>query len=183
MREASGSYLLVPGAHDAPVEEAFTCGPDGDGWRWRAVRRDPATGAVLGRLVLHVDAAGSTVRLHAEHGGWTLRGGCVGASVLWRRGDDEHETVADGWSGSSPGHAAATVHRLEEQGVPVGESQRLRLVEVTEPVLAVRTVDTSWTRTAADRWRVVDLATGGFRELVVRDRLVVAGTGLTLTQG
>jgi hypothetical protein len=64
----------------------------------------------------------------------------------------------------------------------VGESRRLRLVEVTEPVLATRTVDTSWTRTAADRWRVVDLATGTGRDLALEDGLVVAGTGLTLTR-
>ena len=181
MREASGRYLLALGPHDPPVEEAFTCGPQGDGWCWRATRRDPVTGAGLGRLVLEVGAGGS-VRLHAEHGGWTLRGGEVGGAVLWRRGDEEHETVADGFAGSSPGLAAATVSRLRGQGVAVGESRRLRLVEVTEPVLATRTVDTSWTRTAGDRWRVVDLATGTGRDLALQDGLVVAGTGLTLTR-
>ena len=28
-----------------------------------------------------------TTHVHVEGGGWVLRGGCVGGSVLWRRGD------------------------------------------------------------------------------------------------
>lgn len=110
-----------------------------------------------GRLHLQVDAAGVTTRLHAEAGGWVLRGGCVGGSVLWRRGDEEHEAAALGFTGAHPAYDVAVALRLH---LAVGERRRVRLVEVTEPVLATRLVDREWSRPSADRWVVVDLATG-----------------------
>ena len=148
------------------------------GWTCSAVRED-ARGAVLGRVDLRVDAAGVTTRLHAEAGGWVLRAGCVGPAVLWRRGPDEGEAVADGFSGTSPAYALAVVDRLR---LDVGCSRRLRLVEVTDPVLAPRLVAQVWTRTAPDRWVADDLDTGERRVLQLRDGRVVGGTGLTLTR-
>ena len=110
-----------------------------------------------GRLHLQVDAAGVTTRLHVEGGGWVLRGGCVGGSVLWRRGDQEGEAVALGFTGAHPAYDAAVALRLR---LAVGERRRARLVEVTEPVLATRLVDRELWRPAPDRWVVTDLATG-----------------------
>lgn len=110
-----------------------------------------------GRLHLHVDGAGVTTRLHAEGGGWVLRGGCVGGSVLWRRGDQEGEAVALGFTGTCAAYDVAVALRLR---LAVGDRRRVRLVEVTEPVLATRLVDREWSRPAADRWVVTDLATG-----------------------
>ena len=162
--------------HGPDAVERVAWVPDGEGWRCSAVREGAGAGA---RLELHLDADGVTTRLHAEAGGWVLRGGCVGDAVLWRRGDEEREAVAAGFTGTSPAYALATVRRL---GLAVGESRRLRLVEVTEPVLATRLVEQSWTRTAEDRWHADDLATGGRREVQVRDGLVEAGTGWTLTR-
>ena len=121
------------------------------GWRWD----EP------GRLHLQVDAGGVTTRLHAEAGGWVLRGGCVGGSVLWRRGDAEHEAQALGFTGDGPAYDVAVALRLR---LGVGERRRVRLVEVTAPVLATRLVDHEWSRTAPGRWVVVDLATGERRE-------------------
>ena len=108
-------------------------------------------------LRLQVDATGVTTRLHVEAGGWVLRGGCVGGSVLWRRGDHEGEVVALGFTGTHPAYDVAVALRLR---LAVGERRRVRLVEVTAPVLATRLVDREWSRPAADRWVVVDLATG-----------------------
>ena len=180
---SSGSYLLVghplSGHGEAPVLERFTCGSDGDGWSYAAVREDPGTGVELGRLQLRLDAAGTTTRLHAEGGGWLLRGGCVGGAVLWRRGQDEREEAAAGFWGTSPSYAVAAVRRL---GLAPGQTRPLRLVEVTEPVLATRLVVQSWTRVAERRWSVDDRATGERRELELAGDVVVAGTGLTLTQ-
>jgi hypothetical protein len=51
----------------------------------------------------------------------------------------------------------------------------VRLVEVTEPVLATRLVDQEWSRPAQGRWLVTDLATGE-RHGVDSDTLV-AGMG------
>ena len=123
-----------------------------------------------GRLHLQVDAAGVTTRLHAEAGGWVLRGGCVGGSVLWRRGDGEHEAQALGFTGGSAAYDVAVALRLR---LGVGERRRVRLVEVTEPVLATRLVDQEWSRPAPDRWLAVDLATGERRD--VDPDTVVAG--------
>ena len=117
-----------------------------DGWSWD----EPG-------LRLQVDAAGVTTRLHVEAGGWVLRGGCVGGSALWRRGDLEAEAVALGFTGAHPAYDVAVALRLR---LAVGERRRVRLVEVTEPVLATRLVDRQWERPAPDRWVVTDLATG-----------------------
>ena len=128
-----------------------------------------------GRLHLQVDASGVTTRLHAVAGGWVVRGGCVGGSVLWRRAAGtgeavEGEAAALGFTGAHPAHDVAVALRLR---LAVGESRRVRLVEVTEPVLATRLVDRQWSRPAAGRWVVDDLATGERRE--VDPDTVVAG--------
>ena len=164
-----GSYLLT-GSTASEVVERFTCGPDGDGWTYAAVREDPGTGAPLGRLQLRLDATGATSRLHVETGAWVVRGGCVGGSVLWRRGEQEGEAVALGFTGADPAYDVAVALRLR---LAVGERRRVRLVEVTEPVLATRLVDREWSRPAVDRWAVVDLATGERHE--VDPDTVVAG--------
>jgi hypothetical protein len=132
------------------------------GWAYDGIRTDRATGIPLGRLHLQVDAGGVTTRLHVEGGGWVLRGGCVGGSVLWRRAamegeGTEGEAGALGFTGASPAYDVAVALRLR---LAVGERRRVRLVEVTEPVLATRLVDRQWSRPTADRWVVDDLATG-----------------------
>jgi hypothetical protein len=132
-------------------------------WAYDGTRTEPATGVLLGRLHLGVDASGVTTRLHVDGGGWVLRGGCVGARVLWRRaaaaGGEaaEGEAVALGFTGPSPAYDVAVALRLR---LDVGEVRRLRLAEVTEPVLAVRVVDRQWSRPGHQRWVVDDLATG-----------------------
>ena len=174
------SGAVVLSGHEGPYAvERFSCTDDADGWSWAAVRSDPATGAPLGRLWLQVCPAGVTRRLHVEGGGWVLRGGCVGDEVLWRRGEQEGELVGSGFWGTSPAYAGAAVRRLR---LAVGETRRLRLLAVLDPVLSLRTVDTAWTRLDDDRWHVDDLATGERRSLTVRGGSVLAGTGWTFTQ-
>ena len=101
-------------------------------------------------------------RLVAWHDGWEVRGGRVGPELVWMRGAQEHRAVAVGFTGSSPAYdvALAGVLRLE-----VGERQRIRLVEISEPVAAARTVEQEWIRTTAaepevERYEVADLQTG-----------------------
>ena len=169
----AGTYVLS--GHDGPYAvERFTV----DGSSYRATRHDPASDVLVGRLEVDL---GPEVRVHAEAAGWVLRGGTVGPEVLWRRGEQEQEAVADGFTGTSPAYALAVVGRLRSS-LAVGASTRLRLVAVTEPVLATRLVDEQWTRVDAERWQAVDLATGEGRDLLLADGLVVAGTGLTLTR-
>lgn len=124
-----------------------------------------AGGRVVARLTLVV---GEQVRLHAEAGGWVLRAGTVGPDVLWRRGDEEREAVADGLTGPSPAYDLVLAGRL---GLTVGGQRRVRLLAVTEPVLATRLVDEQWSRPADRMYEAVDLATGE-RRVVDLDRPV-----------
>jgi len=170
----SGTYVLT--GHDGPFAlERFTCGNDGELWSWSATRHDPVSGALLGRLELKVDAE---QRLHVEAAGWVLRAGTVGSEVLWRRGLDESACVAEGLTGSSPGFAVATARRLD---LAVGERRRVRLLAVTEPVLAALLVEQEWARTGQASYDVTDLATGERQQLRL-DGDVVEAPGLALTR-
>jgi hypothetical protein len=173
---AAGAYLLS--GHDGPYAlERFTCGPDGDGWRYDATREDPVSGAGLGRLELHL--TGEAVRLHVEAGGWVLRGAAAGGEVLWRRGEQERSAPGDGLTGTSPGFLVLEA-RLARP--------RLRLVEVTEPVLATRTVDRAWRPLGEDEhdsvtvraYGVDDLSTGERRTVRLAGDVVVEAPGVRL---
>lgn len=108
-----------------------------------------------------VELVDGDVRLHVEAGGWVLRAGTVGPHVLWRRGEEEGEAVADGVTGGHPAYDDVLLARLD---LADGEERRVVLLEVTEPVLATRLVQQTWTR-SGDAVTVVDLATGERRTL------------------
>ena len=179
---ATGAYLLS--GHDGPYAvERFSCSReasgDADRWRWTATREDPRTGAPLGRLELHRDRA--ALRLHVEAGGWVLRGAAGSGEVVWRRGSEERTAAADGFTGSSPAHL------IVASALAAGPV-RLRLVEVTEPVLATREVLQDWTagepevrddvRLVSHRWS--DPATGDGGPVWLSGGLVLAGPGVRL---
>ncbi len=145
-----GSYRV------GPVDERFSCGAGPAGWRYVGTRAGGDT------VDLTVDAAGRAVRLLAHHDGWELRGGSAGGEVLWVRGEEEHRAGAAGFTGSSPAYDLATARML---GLQVGQTRRVTLVEVSEPVAAARTVEHGWARTEGpepdvDRYEVADLQTG-----------------------
>jgi hypothetical protein len=173
---ATGAYLLFD--HDGPFAvERFTCGPTADGWRYDATREDPVSAAPLGRLEVRLE--GGAVLLHAEAGGWVLRGAAAGGEVLWRRGDQERATAGDGFAGTSP------VHLLI--GARTGRA-RLHLVELTEPVLAPRTTSQQWRDLgereheglAVQAFQVDDLATGERSAVHLAGDVVVAAPRLRL---
>ena len=114
------------------------------------------------------------LRLAVVSGAWELRGGAVGPDVVWRRGPDERTARAAGFTGPSPAYDVVVARRL---ALPVGQVRRLRLVEVTEPVLATRTVEVQWARApdtqGTERYDVTDLATGERRVVHLLDDLVV----------
>lgn len=153
--------------------ERFRCGPTTAGWSYAATRHEPVSGALVGKIELAMS------RWHLEAGGWVLRAGVVGDQVLWRRGDQDGEAVAVGLTGTSPAYDVVLIGQL---ALAVGEQRRVRLLAVTEPVLATRLVDEQWHRTAEDRYEAIDLATGEGRWRQLDADLVVAGAGLVLTR-
>ena len=146
---------LVTGLADGLVERGSWDGTTYAATRWSGDTQ-------VGRLELVVRPQ---VRLHVEAGGWVLRGGVAGPDVLWQRGGngvpaEEREAPADGFTGDGPAYALALLPLL-------GAGQRrLRLLEVTEPVLAVRLVDQEWVR-VGDVVTATDLATGRRRTLTL----------------
>jgi hypothetical protein len=167
-----GAYLLS--GHDGPYAvERFTSGPVDGGWRYDGVRDGG------GRLELSLH--GATTRLHAEAGGWVLRAAASGGEVVWRRGDQERVTPADGLAGSSPAFLVVCAALAQE---------RLHLLEVTEPVLATRTTTQQWRRlpseehdgVAVDVWQVDDLSTGERRRVRLAGDVVVEAPAVRLLE-
>lgn len=136
--------------------ERFSCGPGPIGWRYTS------TTDLGDSLDLVLDDDGRVRRVVADLDGWEVRGGVVGDEVVWVRGEQEHTATAAGFTGSSPAYDLATARLL---GLAVGETRRVTLIELTEPVGAARTVIRGWARTAGpeegvDRYEVADLDSG-----------------------
>ena len=172
-----GSYLVGGTLH-----ERFTCAPGPAGWRYSAYRTDEATDSPRGRLDLTLDDAGRPVRLLAEVGGVSLRGGASGPDVLWRRDEVEHAAPAAGFTGSSPAFLVATARLLR---LGVGERRRVALVRLDDTSLGALTVEEGWTRTdtktldglVIDRYEVADLATGARRVVHLMGEVVMSVEG------
>ncbi len=181
----SGAYR-----YDDGTVEDFQCAPGPAGWRYVGNTADG------GRVDVAADSRWRPARLEMRAGGWLLRGGVSGSDAIWMRagaddfaGAAEHRTSAMGFFGRSPGLLVATARSLR---LAVGASARTRLVEVTEPVLATRTVDLEWTLVeegvhdafgaaiTVQHHRITDLATGMSTELHLSADLVLAGPGVEL---
>ncbi len=180
-----GAYLLS--GHDGPYAvERFSCAPGPVGWRYVATREHPSTGRPLGRLDVVLSAAGRAHRVHVELGGWELRGGAVGAQLLWRRGEVEREERAAGFTGTSPVWAVAAARLLGTTGGPA----RLRLVRLGDDALATLAVEQSWARTGFEdrdgvpvaRWAVDDPATGERRDLALAGDVLLGAPGVRLLE-
>ena len=184
-----GAYLLT--GHDGPYAvERFSCAPGPAGWRYVATREDPATGARSGRLDVVLDATGRALRVHVEAWGWELRGGVVGPQVLWRRGEQEREERAAGFTGTSPVWSVAAA-RLLAAGPGAGEGPvRVRLVRLGDETLATLLVDERWARAGAqardgvavDGWEAADLATGERRAVHLAGDVVLDAPGVRLLE-
>ncbi len=113
------------------------------------------------------------------HDGWVVRGGVVGGVAEWVRGEEPGSAAASGFTGSSPAYDVALARHL---AMGVGERRRLALVEVTEPVGAVRTVRREWARVAwAERdvecYEVTDPDTGAGSVLHVAGDVLLSRAG------
>jgi hypothetical protein len=174
-----GTYV-----HDSEVEERFSCAPEGGGWRYTARRSDGGT------IELTADGRWRPARLQLTAGEHVLRGGTAGAELLWVTAGREHSARAAGFLGDSPGLLVAVARSLD---LTEGESADVRLLLVTEPALAVRTVPQRWTftettwheadegRLPVERYEITDLETGEVSECHFAGDVVVAASGIELT--
>lgn len=145
-----GSYLVEG------VRERFACGAGPQGWRYVS-STDHGD-----RWDVTLDGSGRALRLVVELDGWVVEGTQDQDAVRWLRDGRVHHAAAAGFTGSCPALDVGAARRL---GLQVGESRRVAVVEVTEPVGATRTVRQEWRRTAdpeegLQRYEVGDLATG-----------------------
>jgi hypothetical protein len=132
-----GTYVHgSPGPDE--VEERFSCAPDGGGWRYTAERSDGGT------VELVADGRWRPARLQVTAGEHILRGGMAGAELLWVTAGREHSARATGFVGDSPGLLVAVARSL---GLSERASADVRLLVLTAPALAVRTVPQRWTLT------------------------------------
>lgn len=173
-----GAYL-----HESGVEERFACDVDGGGWRYSAERSDGGT------IELVADGRWRPSRLQVTGGGDVLRGGAAGPELLWVTRGREHSARAACFVGASPGLLVALARSL-----PAAEGERLdvRVLELTVPSMAARTVPQRWTlaeivrhdaggaELPVERYEVTDLETGEVSEVHLAGDVVVAAPGIEL---
>jgi hypothetical protein len=176
-----GTYV-----HDSDVEERFSCAPDGGGWRYSGERSDG------GSIELVADGRWRPARLQITVGDHWLKGGTAGAELLWVTAGQEHSARATGFLGDSPGLLVAVARSL---GLDKGQRADVRLLVLTPPALAVRTVPQRWAlteiawheaeaggeRLPVERYEVTDLETGEISEFHLAGDVVVAAPGIELT--
>ncbi|MFF8815885.1 hypothetical protein [Streptomyces pactum] len=205
-----GRYSLHdPHDHTPLGEEHFHCAPGPTGWRYvsqltapagTAPAADVAHGAadgpsVTGSVDLALDELGRPVRLELRAADWRVRGAALDG-ITWVRTDPtgahatEGNVAAHAFTGASPAFLVATSRLLRL--APGGPATRVRLVALTAPVLAPRTVDQSWAlvaRTAhdagtgplmVDEYQVSALDTGERYSVYIAGDVVLAAPGVEL---
>ncbi|NJP70096.1 hypothetical protein [Streptomyces sp. C1-2] len=142
-----GRYSLHdPHDHTSLGEEHFQCAPGPSGWRYVAQRTTPS-GTPMGSVDLALDELGRPIRLELRASDWQVRGAALDG-VTWVRTDPtgahatEGNVRAHAFTGTSPAFLVATARLLRL--TPSSAATRVRLLALTDPVLASRTVDQSW---------------------------------------
>ncbi|MCD0481764.1 hypothetical protein LO771_04900 [Streptacidiphilus sp. ASG 303] len=197
----SGRYSLYDPHDDTPLgEEHFSCAPGPAGWRYTSQTFTP-DGAPAGSVDLTLDSRGRPLRLHLRTGDWQVRGGMLDG-LAWVRtraaapdaGDvppdaTEGHDRAHTFTGRSPAFLVATARLLR---LEPGDRTRLRLVALTEPVLAPRTLDQGWSLDGIEshatdngpllvhRYTVADLETGEQQTVHLAGDVVLAAPGVEL---
>ncbi|MEV7202167.1 hypothetical protein [Streptomyces griseoluteus] len=190
-----GRYSLHdPHDHTPLTEEHFQCAPGPSGWRYVSQLTGPG-GAHRGSVDLALDDLGRPIRLELHAGGWQVRGAALDG-VTWVRTDPagleatEGNVPAHAFTGTSPAFLVATARLLRL--TPSSSAIRVRLVALTDPVLAPRTVDQSWAlidREAhatdngpllVDEYQVTDLDTGERHAVHIAGDVVLSAPGIEL---
>ncbi|MDQ8707479.1 hypothetical protein RCO28_34170 [Streptomyces sp. LHD-70] len=190
-----GRYSLHdPHDHTPLGEEHFHCAPGPSGWRYVSQLTTPA-GDHAGSVDLAIDELGRPIRAELHAASWQVRGAAVDG-VTWVRTDPtgEHATegnvAAHAFTGASPAFLIATARLLRlTPGTP---ATRVRLVCFTQPVLAPRTLDQSWTLLKTephatdngpllvDAYQVTALDTGEQSTVHIAGDVVLAAPGIEL---
>ncbi|MZE81740.1 hypothetical protein [Streptomyces xinghaiensis] len=190
-----GRYSLHdPHDHTPLGEEHFQCAPGPSGWRYTARTTGPS-GEPSGSVDLTTDHLGRPLRLELHAGDWRVRGAALDG-VTWVRTDPEGARATEGnvpahaFTGASPAFLVATARLLRL--APGGPATRVRLVALTAPVLAPRTLDQSWTLLKSethptdngpltvDAYQVTDLDTGEGHPVHIAGDVVLAAPGIEL---
>lgn len=190
-----GRYSLHDLHDGTPLgEEHFHCAPGSSGWRYVAQVTAPS-GDHAGSVDLTVDELGRPIRLELHAAGWQVRGAAL-EGVTWVRTDPggleatEGNVRAHGFTGMSPAFLVATARLLRlEPGAP---ATRVRLVSLTAPVLAPRTLDQAWSLVGTDthatdsgplvvdEYRVTEIDTGEQSTVHIAGDVVLSAPGVEL---
>ncbi|MFJ8753658.1 hypothetical protein ACIREO_30660 [Streptomyces sp. NPDC102441] len=190
-----GRYSLHDLHDHTPLgEEHFHCAPGPSGWRYVSQTTAPS-GAHLGSVDLVLDELGRTIRLELHAASWQIRGAALDG-VTWVRTDPTGTHATEGnvrahtFSGTSPAFLVATARLLRL--TPASPATRVRLVTFTDPVLAPRTVDQSWSLLNSeahatdngplivDEYQVNALDTGDQHAVHIAGDVVLAAPGIEL---
>ncbi|MET9698365.1 hypothetical protein ABZY31_15750 [Streptomyces sp. NPDC006529] len=190
-----GRYSLHDTHDHTPLgEEHFHCAPGPSGWRYVAQLTTP-DGGHRGSIDLAVDELGRPIRMELNASGWQVRGAAIDG-VTWVRTDPngsaatEGNVRAPGFTGASPAFLVSTARLLRL--APGGPATRVRLVALTDPVLAPRTVDQAWQLTeraehptdsgplVVDTYRISALDTGEVHTVHLAGDVVLSAPGIEL---
>ncbi|MFF2655590.1 hypothetical protein [Streptomyces sp. NPDC058045] len=190
-----GRYSLHdPHDHTPLGEEHFHCAPGPSGWRYVSQLTFPS-GDHRGSTDLTLDELGRPIRLELHAGGWQIRAGALDG-VTWVRTDPAGEHAVEGnapahaFTGTSPAFLVAVSRLLRL--TPASPSTRVRLVCFTDPVLAPRTLDQSWSLLKSqahatdngplivDEYQVTALDTGEQHTVHLTGDVVLAAPGIEL---
>ncbi|WP_415952663.1 hypothetical protein [Streptomyces sp. KLOTTS4A1] len=190
-----GRYSLHdPHDHTPLGEEHFHCAPGPSGWRYVSQLTSPS-GDFTGSVDLAVDELGRPIRVELHAADWQVRGAALDG-VTWVRTDPTGEHATEGnvqahaFAGSSPAFLIATARMLRL--TPDAPAKRVRLVRFTDPVLAPRTVDQSWSLVKSEahatdndpltveEYQVNDLDTGEQHTVHIAGDVVLAAPGIEL---
>ncbi len=189
-----GRYSLHdPHDHTPLGEEHFHCAPGPSGWRYVSQLTAPG-GEHRGSVDLAIDELGA-------HPAGGQRGELAGARRRARRRHlgphrsrrhraTEGNIAAPGFTGTSPAFLIATSRLLRL--APGGPETRVRLLALTDPVLAPRTVDQAWALLRreehptdsgpllVDEYRVSALDTGEVHTVHIAGDVVLSAPGIEL---
>ncbi|MFE0813019.1 hypothetical protein ACFW4M_36580 [Streptomyces sp. NPDC058794] len=190
-----GRYSLHdPHDHTPLAEEHFQCAPGPSGWRYVS-RLTTSAGDHHGSVDLALDELGRPIRLELHLASWQVRGAAIDG-VTWVRTDPtgvhatEGNARAHAFTGTSPAFLVAITRLLRL--TPSAAATRVRLVALTDPVLAPRTLDQSWALVnreahatdngplTVDEYQVTALDTGEQHSVHIAGDVVLAAPGIEL---